>query len=262
MAMRRGERITLCALVAVVVVGALGWFASEGISGIQYEQLVEQTSETHQVGEVISLCAEDDAADIAGGQAYSAGFLWSGTLEVSVDSVVVYDCPESIGVDSERAHFVKSAESDSPGREDAAFVVCEVTVRNVDAAPAFLTTGEENWFNVSFVNLSFPYAPLTYFSGAPEGASASDLFCFDLAPGQTATYQLGYTYQNSLQTMTELDQALADQAFVVQFGTSDKKGKYQVTACAEDRRTQEWLDNLPEPTDFSDDSSHVEDVTS
>lgn len=238
--MRKKEWVALGVVVAVVVVGVGFHFAKQAFEQHELDQIATASNQMVEMGESMLLDADADRNDTVGNLDYVAGLPWNGTLEVSVISATLYDSPEDAGLSSEAAGFASPFDS----LDGTAFLLCEVSITNIDATPDHLASGGESWFSISFFESSdWPY--LDYFDGAPEGAAERDLWYFDLPQGESKTFHIGYVCPNDEFSVLRMEESLRDGLLYLSAGVagdSVRDEKYRFHLDVTDKRGTSQVD--------------------
>lgn len=248
--MRKKEWVALGVMVAVVVVGVGFHFAKQAFEQHELDQIATASNQMVEMGESMLLDADADRNDTVGNLDYVAALPWNGTLEVSVVSATLYDSPEDVGLDSETTNFDGAFDASY----DAAFLLCEVSITNIDATPNHPASGGENWFSATFLNASSGFA-FFYFDGTPEGAAERDTWYFDLPQGETKTFRFGFICSNDNYSVSLMEESLQNDSFYLSAGVagdSVRDEKYRFHLDVTDRRSASQTD---EQSDSQDDNT-------
>ncbi|WP_165050309.1 MULTISPECIES: hypothetical protein [unclassified Adlercreutzia] len=186
MALTRSEKRT--AVLAVVVVLAVGvfWMGFSVVEGINlrrqiasFDDFKRQHAMVFRQGDVVRCdSGEDESLVDDAGWAYQAGFDWDGTMNFTVEESWLFD-------EMADACSMIGVEPDGVGREERAGVLLvKVRVENIDARPS-----SDRGFNISV--LRGP-SEISFFSGAVEENGEKGYYYFDLAPGESGVYYVGY----------------------------------------------------------------------
>lgn len=213
----RKEKVALV-VVAVAVVAGMGlrqWYLQQRES--ERAAFEQSQKEDFAMGETVQLDSVKEEGAVDGGSplyasdvAYGAGFPWKGILEATVRTAALYDTPEEAGFGDK--DLVQN------GSSDGFLLVCEVTLKNINADPFKTSTGK-SWFNISFIG---PSGGPNYFDGTPPGANPSEGFSFDLAQGVEKTYRLGWLVdEEHMPTMLKLG---AVDKYAVKLDIQDLRG--------------------------------------
>lgn len=189
---KRTRRLSRREFIAIGVLAASGiavkvafdWHESEEDQArADFEGTLKQG---FSMGETLTLDADaEEAALDKNGFPYSAGFPFTGTMELKVLSATLFDAPEDAGIATENL---------APwwqGRNDESFLLIEVELNNISATVPW-NSGTQERFNISFLGLP-SQGEIPYFSGMPENADPiEEASNFDLPQGETCTYRLGF----------------------------------------------------------------------
>lgn len=206
----KNERLTLLAIaVTLIALGAIagGVRLYEGYAQ-ERDVAIERAEEkkidrTYALGEKIALDAQKDEAPLSTGGSYSAGFFWTGELDITIERARLYDSGARLlqGLD-ENLEWVSNLKREriaklKPSEGKQRYVLLDVAIDNVSALPSGVGTKRGMpWLNISFVQLSSSghTMEMVGFSGMPENGSREygEGSYFDLKPRASATYQLVY----------------------------------------------------------------------
>ncbi len=195
--MQKKEIRALVILIATAAIVGTGWLTWKNTSDAEIEhkkdinaEFQKANTQTYEQGDTI-VCdsrADEDMAD-GSGQSYSAGFDWNGTMNWTVVDSFLYDNPADAGIseDSEGTFLPMPTSIAESG--DYRFLLCEVSIENVDAEP---TDDIKPPFNIA----TFRTGTVGYFDGTIEGAAEKDGWKYDLPIGTTAVYHVGFYILN------------------------------------------------------------------
>ena len=198
MSLKRNEKRTVLILLVACLLVAAGFGVFKVVEARNEQADVASKNEmkkTWSLGDTAAFDGdEEDAALLPSGASYSAGFSWSGKLEVTVESCELYRGFTATGLPE--SGYTGPADKDA-----IQFVVCKVRMRNVDAV-----SGDEqrpNRFNISFLRGMDPVSSeISYFDGTPVDADpdGSEALFFDLAQGEEREYTLGFMLDEAPKT--------------------------------------------------------------
>lgn len=182
----RREFVAIGALAAsgVVVKIALDWHETEEDQA--RKEFEDTLKHGFSMGETLVMDADaEEAALDKNDFPYSAGFGFSGTMELRVLSATLFDSPEDAGIATEILPPWWQDMKDEP------FLLIEVELKNVNATDTWDEEHQER-FNISFLGLP-DQGEIPYFSGTPENADPiKEAWNFDLPQGETRTFLLGF----------------------------------------------------------------------
>lgn len=212
MKLQQHERRLAIVLICVVVVlgagaGACKLYEEHEQKRLEELDKVEQKKydQTFSLGDNIVLDSEADKAPMPSGWPYEAHFAWNGRLDVTIDRARLYSSSDALLADLDRGvRWVQYFEFDHlnwarKNNLDERYLLFDVTMHNVSAAPDSETISGYPWFSSSFIKLSVQHQDMEMvgFDGMPqEGNIDTDMGYFDLPVGETASYQLVYSLNN------------------------------------------------------------------
>lgn len=185
---RKLSRKEKAALVALIVVATVTCGVSHAIDSYKREandEYKKSVERVFQMGETIRLDSVEDESDMLPYSpiAFSAGWPWSGSVDLRVEKACLYESVEEAGLQSEVA--LKQPDG-------TYFLVVEIELTNIDAEPMYEREGSgERVFEISFLEVP-PCGDIPYFDGKIADASPQELGCFDLPAGSSHTYHVGY----------------------------------------------------------------------
>lgn len=197
---RRNEKRALIAIVVALVVVGGGWGAwkAVGFFGLEsqksaFDEFQEDNAQTYQQGETVvgdSHADEDMTADGSDNWSYASGFDWDGTMKWTVVDSWLYDDPADAGISADSPGTFLAIPASIAETGDYKFLLCEVRVENVDAMPE---SKESPHCNIATLHGG---GSLGYFDGTFPGATDHESWEYNLDPGTTAVYHVGYYVDN------------------------------------------------------------------
>lgn len=194
--LKKNETRAFVILITIAAIAGIGWLIWSGTSTFELNQQKESFSEfqkanatTYQQGEtIVGDSREDESSSSEAGWLYTAGFDWEGTMNWTVIDSWLYDTTDAAGIsESSPGHF-SPMPKEILESDDFDFLVCEVRVENIDAQ----LQSEDSHFNIATLRTGW----VGYFDGTYLGASEKDGWAYNLDPGTTAIYHIGYYIPN------------------------------------------------------------------
>lgn len=191
----RGEKITLLVFLASVSVAIAAYFALSQINTFnesRYQDNLRRSTELVGLGEVARLDNELAKKGSQGESGFDGSYQWSGELDVSVESAVLYNSG-----DEARKHIDLDLRFPDWGRRiHKNVLVCRVKITNKSAESQIKSKSGHRWLNINdvFFSGSKRIEGISYFDGMPEEGSADEgeNVYFDLKKGESRLYTVAF----------------------------------------------------------------------
>lgn len=153
----------------------------------EYHSKLKEYGATVKPGVDLLLSSEKELKDPEG---FRAQFSFKGSEEVRVDGARIYNDPASAGLRESSRLFTDEAMK----QEGFAFLLCQVTIHNIDAVPDKLSvtkTGKPAFFFP--LSVDAPFSEMVYFDdGTPDFTDEEESGYFNVQPGESKTITVGY----------------------------------------------------------------------
>lgn len=209
--MKKNERKALVVLSCILLICVIVFIAvpklMQHFNNANMQRLADEYGVVAGLGEEIHLSADtNESPKIDGpfpGQetVLEATFPFSGSLFISVNDATIFDNPLQANPSLNNSKFFGSAyfPNSSNNEEDFALLMCDITIRNENAAPIeqSVTRNGKLGFMFNGVLAPYPYAELVYFDdGTNEYTDDGDRGYFALSQGEEKHIRAGYAIKN------------------------------------------------------------------
>lgn len=170
------EIVFIAVLVAIAAMGAAVYWVAMQVQDARYQQEIEEATIVVEPREVYSVSASQSP--------------WDGTMEVTLVRSAWYESFD----EADKAENLGDV-SDYAEDGDGGYIVCELLLHSVDAAPMFY---EKNQLNVSIFRLlagdeATYIIPESVWSSVPKVIDENaSIYTLEFSQGDTATVLLGF----------------------------------------------------------------------